>query len=248
MSTSTPEPADTDNRGSMTLHLHGPQAPVVKHYPRGTSAHTPEGYGSINIERGVGGLDLTVFVHDAEQAEAIAEAFASLAAKFRADTPPPPDAGPCRICGTQTRYVESFQGVGKPDARALIHTDAGIRLRDHSAELVPAKPDAAPVHNSFPGLTRAEAAFELPGTLHADNVTVALDAAEDEGRWDNPHGYVTHDPARGHFTIYAYEPVAASTMDGRPLYAATRDQLDRLVAAGDPDAIAEQDARTGSAE
>lgn len=155
MSNSTPEP--TDNRGSVILHIHGEQAPEAKYYGRGTTSHTPDGYGCVTLPRGAGGMDLNVFLHSPEQADAISEAFASLAAKFRADPPPPASAGACRICGTDTRYVESFEGVGKEPGRALIHADSGIRLRDHHAELVPDKPDAAPVHNSYPDLTRHEA-------------------------------------------------------------------------------------------
>ena len=130
--TGTPQ---ADNRGVLALHLHGPQSPSVRYYARGTTPHTPNGYGVIDIGRAVGCLDLGVFVHEVEQCDAIAAAFTELAAKFRADPPPPPDAGPCRICGAQTRYVETFQGAGKADAPSLIHADAGIRVRDHHAEL-----------------------------------------------------------------------------------------------------------------
>lgn len=135
MSTNGQTPEVADNRGSLTLHLHGPQQIKHRYYPRGTTAHTPEGYGALEIERGTGGLDVTMFVHDAEQADAIAAAAAELAAKFRADPPAPEDAGPCRICAAQTRYVDDFSGD-----RVLIHADAGIRFRDHYAELVPAAP------------------------------------------------------------------------------------------------------------
>lgn len=131
-----------ENSGSAALHLHGPQSTRISYYARGTVEHHPNGYGSLVIERGAGSMDLVFYVHDAEQAETISAAFADLAASFRADPPPPPDAGPCRICGTQTRYVETFSGVGKPDARALIHADAGIRVRDHNAEPTPTGRDA----------------------------------------------------------------------------------------------------------
>jgi hypothetical protein len=245
MSSNSDAPAITENRGSATVHLHGPQTPEAKYYPRGSNLHTPDGYGAVSIAGGAGSMGISVFLHDAEQADAIAEAFAAVAAKFRADPKPEPVVGPCRICGTETRYVESFAGAGKPDARALIHADAGVRLRDHNAELVPGQHGPARrVHNSFPSLTRHEAEISLPGTLHVapSDAAAFLDNAAEQGRWDSAWGYVTHDAARGRFTIYAYEAVPDPV---RPLYSASREQLDRLVAAGDADAITEDAKRRG---
>jgi hypothetical protein len=121
----------TDNRTSLNLHLNGPQHPSIMFYAPDSVSHVTSAaqvYGTVHIDGGP--TTMSVFVHDRDQAEAIAAAFTELAGKFPAPSPvPAEDAGMCRICQQPT--MQNRNGI-------TVHADYMTVAHDHNAELVPA--------------------------------------------------------------------------------------------------------------
>lgn len=93
------------SRTTSTTHLAGDVAPVVKFYPEGiTSLKDP--YASVDITS-----DLVVFVNAPQHAQALADAFADVAAKFGMD--------PVRA------YVTRQARAAVAEFRAWLETPAG---------------------------------------------------------------------------------------------------------------------------
>jgi hypothetical protein len=119
------------NHATLDLHLNGPQHPHILFYAPGSADHVTSAaqvYGTVHIDGGP--ANLSVFVHDRDQAEAIAAAFTELAGKFPAPGPiPAEDAGMCRICQQPT--MRNRDGI-------TVHADYLTIFHDHNAELVPA--------------------------------------------------------------------------------------------------------------